>query len=103
MNEWIVPVSTIVISIVIPFVVNLCKKAEWSANFKRWLAIAFSVVGGVCVGLISGTPTPETIVTWVMAVIGGTQVAYSAFKAIGVTSTWLDALEGIGSTDTPTE
>lgn len=95
--EWIAPIATLIICVVLPYVVNLCKKAEWSANVKRWLAIALSVIVGVATGLLAGVPTPETLVTWVLAVIGGTQVAYAAFKAIGVTSGWLDALEGVGS------
>lgn len=95
--EWIVPIATLVLCVVLPYVVNLCKKTEWSANLKRWLAIAFSIIGGVATAVLSGVPTPETLVTWSLAVIGGTQIAYAAFKSIGVTSGWLDALEGVGS------
>lgn len=97
--EWIAPAATIVIVVVLPYVVNLCKKAEWSANVKRWLAIGLSIIVGLATGLLAGMPTPETLVTWVLAVIGGVQLAYTAFKAIGVTSNWLDALEGIGGKD----
>lgn len=101
MATWIAPVATIVVCVVIPYVVNLCKNQTWSSNVKRWLAIAFSIIGGLAVGFISGAPTPETFVTWVLAVIGGVQIAYAAFKSVGVTSGWLDALEGVGSkTDT---
>ena len=97
MNAWIMPVATLILCVAIPYVVNLCKKAEWSANTKRWLAFAFSAIAGIATALLSGLPTPETLVTWVLAVIGGVQLAYAAFKAIGVTSGWLDALEGVGS------
>lgn len=97
MKEWITPIATLVICVIMPYVVNLCKKSQWDKNVKRWLAIGVSLLVGVATGVISGIPTPETFVTWVLAVIGGTQVAYSAFKTIGVTSGWLDALEGIGS------
>ena len=97
MNDWIVPSATLILCVVIPYVVNLCKKSEWSTNAKRWLAIGFSLVAGVATALLSGMPTPETLVAWTLAVIGGVQVAYAAFKAIGVTSGWLDALEGVGS------
>lgn len=97
MNVWITPIATLVICVVLPYVVNLCKKAQWSKNVKRWLAIGVSLLVGVATGVISGIPTPDTFVTWVLAIIGGTQVAYSAFKSIGITSGWLDALEGIGS------
>ena len=95
--EWIAPIATIIIVILLPYVVNLVKKAEWSADAKRWLAIVFSVVAGVATAAINGVPTPETLLTWVLAIIGGIQVAYAAFKSVGVTSGWLDALEGIGS------
>lgn len=100
--KWIVPIATLIVCVVLPYVVNLCKKTQWSTNTKRWIAIALSLIVGIATAVISGAPTPETLVTWVLAVIGGTQVAYSAFKSIGVTSGWLDALEGIGS-DTSVE
>ena len=97
MKEWITPIATLVICVIMPYVVNLCKKSQWDKNVKRWLAIGVSLLVGVATGVISGIPTPETFVTWVLAVSVGTQDAYSAFKTIGVTSGWLDALEGIGS------
>ena len=102
MNEWITPIATLIICVVMPYIVNLCKKTQWGKNVKRWLAIGVSLLVGVATGIISGIPTPETFVTWVLAVIGGTQIAYSAFKSIGVTSTWLEALEGIGSSEDTT-
>ena len=95
--EWVGPIATLIIVVVLPYVVNLCKKAEWNANIKRWIAIGLSLIVGVATGVLSGVPTPETLLTWVLAVIGGTQVAYAAFKSIGITSSWLDALEGVGS------
>lgn len=102
--EWVVPIATIVICVILPYVVNLIKKANWSTNTKRWIAIVISLIVGIATGVIQGLPTPETFVAWVLAVIGGVQVAYSLFASIGVTSNWLDALEGIGSkTDTTLE
>lgn len=95
--EWIAPVATLIIVVVLPYVVNLCKKATWSTNAKRWIAIVLSLLVGIATGLLAGLPTAETFVTWVLAVIGGTQIAYSAFKSIGITSNWLDALEGVGN------
>lgn len=97
MNAWLVPIATVIICVVIPYVVNLCKQSTWSANVKRWVAIAFSLIAGVAMALFSGAPTPETFVTWVLSVVGGVQIAYAAFKAVGVTSGWLDALEGVGA------
>lgn len=95
--EWVAPIATLVLCVVLPYVVNLAKQTQWSANTKRWLAIAFSVLGGIATAVLSGVPTPETIVSWALAVIGGTQIAYAAFKSIGITSGWLDSLEGIGN------
>lgn len=103
MSEWIMPISTIILSVAIPYVVNVVKKSDWSTNTKRWIAIACSAAGGIGVAFISGTPTPETLVTWVLAVIGGTQTTYAMFKSIGITSQWLDALEGLGSSASKTD
>lgn len=97
MENWVISLATLILCVVIPYVVNLCKKAEWSTSAKRWIAIVFSVIAGVATALLSGVPTAETLVTWVLAVVGGVQIAYAAFKAIGITSNLLDALEGVGS------
>lgn len=98
--EWIPAIATIIICVILPYVVNLCKKATWSTNVKRWVAIAVSLIVGAATAFLSGAPTPETLLTWALAVVGGVQIAYSAFKAIGITSGWLDALEGIGNAST---
>lgn len=100
--EFVTPIATIIVCVVLPYVVNMCKNARWSSTTKRWFAIGFSVLAGLATGVLTGVPTSETLVTWVFAVIGGTQVAYSAFKSIGITSGWLDALEGLGHSE-PTE
>lgn len=97
MGNWVMPIATLILCVALPYVVNLCKNASWSTSAKRWLAIAFSIVAGIATAFMSGVPTPETLVTWVLAVVGGVQIAYAAFKAIGVTSNWLDALEGVGT------
>ena len=97
MENWVISLATLVLCVVIPYVVNLCKKSEWSTSAKRWIAIVFSVIAGVATAMLSGMPTAETLVTWVLAVVGGVQIAYAAFKAIGITSNLLDALEGVGS------
>lgn len=97
MSDWFVPSAMVVLIVAIPYVVNLCKKSEWSSDTKRWLSIGCSIVAGFATAFLSGAPTPETLVTWVLAVVGGVQISYTAFKSIGITSNWLDALEGIGS------
>lgn len=90
-------IATLVISVVLPFVVNLVKKESWSTEAKMWLAIVFSGLAGLATGLLTGVPTTENLVTWVLAAIGGTQTAYALFKSVGVTCNWLDALEGVGN------
>lgn len=95
MPEWITPICTIVLAVVLPFVINLVKNESWDSSIKMWIAIIFSGIAGLATGLIGGVPTTETLITWVFSVVGGVQIAYAAFKAVGVTSKWLDALENI--------
>lgn len=95
--EWAASIATVVISLVVPFVVSLCTSKDMSSNAKRWVAIVFSVIAGIATGFITGAPTPETLVTWALAIVGGVQAAYSLFKSIGVTSHVLDALSSVGS------
>lgn len=95
--DLVTQIATLVLVVLLPYIVNLCKNDYWSTETKRWFAIAFSVLAGIATGLISGLPTNETLVMWILAVVGGTQTAYALFKSIGVTSGWLDALEGVGS------
>lgn len=94
--EFVVPIATLIVVVVLPFFVNLCTTGAISSNVKRWIVIVVSLLVGIATGVLSGFPTPETLVTWVLACIGGVQVAYSAFKAIGLTNTWLEALQGVG-------
>lgn len=96
--EWVNPIATLIISLVLPFVVSLCTTLEMSSAVKRWVAVVFSIISGVATGIITGAPSPETLVTWALAVIGGTQAAYSLFKSVGITSKALDALASVGST-----
>ena len=93
--DYIIPISTIFIILILPFVVNLVKQESWDSSVKMWIAIVFSILAGLATGLIAGIPTPETLVSWIFSVVGGVQVAYAAFKSVGVTSTWLDALAKI--------
>lgn len=95
--EFIVPIATLVVVVVLPFFVNLCTTEAISSNVKRWIVIVVSLLVGIATGVLSGFPTPETLVTWVLACLGGVQLSYSAFKSIGITNTWLEALQGIGT------
>lgn len=86
-------IAGLVVVLVIPYLVNAIKSETLTGNAARWLAIVVSVLGGVVVGLVGGIPdTPQAWFSTVLAVVGGVQTAYSAFKSVGVTSKWLDAL-----------
>lgn len=91
--EAVVIVITI---LVIPYVVQLIKREAIKDNKARWLAICISLAAGIAAGLIGGIPvTTSAWVTCIFTVIGGVQVAYAAFKSVGITSKWLDALAEI--------
>ena len=86
-------VAAIVAVVIIPFLVNAIKTKAMSGNAARWVAIIASIVGGVIVGFVGGIPaTPEAWLTTVFAIVGGVQVTYSAFKSVGITNAWLEAL-----------
>lgn len=93
--DYIYPICTLILVLVLPFVINLVKNSTWDSSVKLWVAIIFSGLSGLATGLIGGIPDASTLVTWVLSVVGGVQVAYTAFKSAGVTSKWLDALEDI--------
>lgn len=95
--DWIQPVAALVLAVVIPFCVNLCTTTNTSSTIKRWIAVCASLVAGVATAFIGGVPSPESLVTWALAVVGGVQTAYTAFKSVGVTNAALDALEGVGT------
>lgn len=101
--DWLPAIGGVITSLVIPFVVNLCATGSCSGTVKRVLAIVFSLLGGVALAFTTGAPTPETFVVWCLAVLGGVQTAYTAFKAVGVTSGALDALLNVGHTDKDVE
>jgi len=91
-------IATLISAVVIPYIVQLIKTHAMSANVARAIAIGVSLLAGVVTGFIAGIPTtPSAWLTCVFAVIGGVQIAYTAFKTVGVTSKWLDALQNIGT------
>ena len=93
-------VAAIVAVVVIPFLVNAIKTKAMSGNVARWVAIIVSVIGGIIIGLIGGMPTtPEAWLTTVFAIVGGVQFAYSAFKSVGITNAWLEALLNVNTGD----
>lgn len=95
-------IASIVSILIVPFLVQAIKSEAMSGNTARWVSIGVSVLAGVLTGLAGGIPSdPGAWVTCVFSVVGGIQVAYSAFKAVGVTSRWLDALLALGSVQQP--
>lgn len=86
-------IALIVTALVVPYVVQLIKTEAMTGNAARWLAIGVSLVAGVVCALVGGIPT--TPLEWVACIgtaIGVVQIAYAAFKSVGVTSNWLEAL-----------
>ena len=93
-------VAAIVAVVVIPFLVNAIKTKAVTGSVARWVAMIVSVIGGIIVGLIGGVPTtPEAWLTTVFAIVGGVQFAYSAFKSVGITNAWLEALLNVNTGD----
>lgn len=93
-------VAAIVAVVIIPFLVNAIKTSAMTGNVARWVAIIVSVIGGIIVGLMGGMPTtPEAWLTTVFAIVGGVQFAYSAFKSVGITNAWLEALLNVNTGD----
>lgn len=93
-------VAAIVAVVIIPFLVNAIKTKAMTGSVARWVAMIVSVIGGIIVGLIGGVPTtPEAWLTTVFAIVGGVQFAYSAFKSVGITNAWLEALLNVNTGD----
>lgn len=91
-------VAAIVAVVIIPFLVNAIKTKAMSGNVARWVAIVASVVGGIIVGFVGGIPaTPEAWLTTIFAIVGGVQFTYSAFKSVGITNAWLEALLNVNT------
>lgn len=89
-------ISLLIVAILVPYVVQLIKSETLTGNKARWIAIGISLCAGVFTALISGIPsTPAAWITCTLSAIGAVQIAYSAFKAVGITSGWLDALSAI--------
>lgn len=88
---------TVVTVLVVPYIVQAIKTQAMSGNAARWIAIAASVLAGALTAMAGGIPTdPASWVTSIFACVGGVQVAYAAFKSVGVTSNWLDSLLALG-------
>lgn len=91
-------IALVVTALVVPYVVALIRNEAITSNRARWLAVGVSVLAGIVAGLVGGIPaTPGDWVTCIFAAVGGVQVAYTAFKSVGVTSKWLTALMEVGA------
>lgn len=88
---------TVLTVLVVPYIVQTIKSKAMSGNMARWTAIAVSALCGALTAMADGMPTdPSAWVTSIFACVGGVQVAYAAFKTVGVTDKWLDALLALG-------
>lgn len=89
---------TVLTVLVVPYIVQAIKTKAMTGNVARWTAIAVSALFGALTAMANGIPTdPGAWVTAIFACVGGVQVAYAAFKAVGVTDKWLDALLAMGA------
>ena len=88
--------AAVVLSIAVPWVVQLIKTEAMTGKAARVLALACSLLAGIVTGFVGGVPAdPGAWVTCAFAVVGGVQAAYTLFKSVGFTSKWLDALLGV--------
>ena len=88
---------TVVTVLVVPYIVQAIKTQAMSGNAARWIAIGVSALCGALTAMANGIPAdPAAWVTAIFVAVGGVQVAYAAFKAVGVTSKWLDSLLALG-------
>lgn len=91
-------IALVVTALVVPYVVALIRNEAITGSRARWLAIGVSVLAGIVAAFVGGVPTsPAEVIECVFAAVGGVQVTYTAFRSIGVTSKWLDALMEIGT------
>ena len=88
---------TVCTVLVVPYIVQAIKSKAMTGNAARWTAISVSALCGALTAMANGMPTdPGAWVTSIFACVGGVQVAYAAFKSVGVTDKWLDALLALG-------
>ena len=88
--------AAVVLSIAVPWAVQLIKTEAMTGKAARVLALACSLLAGIVTGFVGGVPAdPGAWVTCAFAVVGGVQAADTLFKSVGFTSKWLDALLGV--------
>lgn len=95
-------VATIVSILIVPFLVQAIKTEAMTGNVARWAGIGVSVAAGIITGFAGGVPANAgDWATCIFAVVGGVQLTYTAFKSVGITSKWLDALLNVGKLTVP--
>ncbi len=91
--EYMGVVMILIVSIVIPWVVQLVKTKAVVGKAALVLAVALSVLGAVATALAAGMPIdPASWSAFIVLVVISVQGFYGLFKSAGVTSKWLDAL-----------
>lgn len=87
-----------IMTVVLPFIVNLIAKCDWSGAAKSALAFGLSALVGVVGAFVAGVPLePSTLGTFALLVFGGCTVAYQVFRRFEITNRWLDVLLAFGS------
>lgn len=88
---------TVTTVLVVPYIVQVIKTKTMTSTAARWTAISVSALCGALTAMANGAPAdPGAWVTSIFACVGGVQVAYAAFKSVGITDKWLDALLALG-------
>lgn len=89
-------IALLVTALIVPFVVQLIRHEALTGRAAFWVATCVSVLAGLVSGFIGGIPANAVAwVTCIFAAVGGVQVAYAAFRGIGITNKWLDALADV--------
>lgn len=92
-------ITGVILSLVLPFAVQLIKTEAMTGTPARVLAIIVSIVAGVATGFVGGLPAdPSAWLTCIFAMVGGVQTAYALFRGVGITDKVLDALLGVNLT-----
>lgn len=102
--NWIEMIGLLITGIIVPYVVQLIKTEAITGSKARLLTTVISIAAGLVVFFAAGVPhTPYDLIVCLFAAGGAVQFAYSAFKAVGVTNEWLEALGAINAKaqDTP--
>lgn len=91
--EYMSVVLVLVVSIIIPWVVQLIKTKTIAGRASLILAVVLSVIGAIVTALVAGVPIdPASWASFIVLVVVSVQGFYGLFKSAGVTSKWLDAL-----------